>query len=384
MQDLGFADATRAHARWLSGYLTLEAEGLAEKRKKMGKGLFPFLRGSFHRWRWQWRAVDPAVREGAPVLLAAGDVHLEDFGTWRDAEGRLVWGVNDFDEAAEMPFTADLVRLATSLLVQHADEPEVAHLPPAEGIAAILAGYREGLGEDGRPFVLETAENETLRRVALAGDRPAAAWEKIRGERGKARAGSPEDRALRDLLLTSLPQGALPDPALLTEPKGLGSLGRPRWRLVAEWHGGLVAREAKATAPSAWTMPETPASRVTDHRRLAAEARRAPDPAFLITERWVVRRLSPEARKIELADMAGEADRAAAERVLLRAMGAEVANLHAGTARDPAAIEAWLAGRREGWLAKAAAAARQRVEADYAAFRQDPGVVEWTPPAGGG
>jgi hypothetical protein len=379
--DTGFADATRAYARWLSFYLPLEAEGLAEKRKKMGKGLFPFLRGSFYRWRHQWDAVDAAVRE-APALLAAGDVHLENFGTWRDAEGRLVWGVNDFDEAAEMPFTADLVRLATSLLLHHADATEVAHLPAEQGIAAILAGYRSGMGEGGGPFILETAANETLRRVALAGDEPAEEWEKIRGTRGKARPGTPGDAGLRDLLLTSLPQGSRPDPALLTEPKGLGALGRPRWRLVASWNGGLVAREAKATAPSAWAMPARPASAVTDHRRLAAEARRAPDPAFLITERWVVRRLSPEVRKIELPDMAKEADPASAEQVLLEAMGAELANLHRGTARDPGVVQAWLTARPEDWLGTAARAARDRVAEDFAAFRRDPGVVEEVPPPG--
>jgi len=40
----------------------------------------------------------------APRLLAVGDLHVENFRTWRDAEGRLVWGVNDFDEVAEMPY----------------------------------------------------------------------------------------------------------------------------------------------------------------------------------------------------------------------------------------------------------------------------------------
>ena len=52
----------------------------------------------------------------APSVLAVGDIHLENFGTWRDAEGRLVWGVNDYDEAAEMPYILDLVRLAVSAL----------------------------------------------------------------------------------------------------------------------------------------------------------------------------------------------------------------------------------------------------------------------------
>jgi uncharacterized protein (DUF2252 family) len=39
------------------------------------------------------------------------------FGTWRDVQGRLVWGVNDFDEACRWPFTHDLVRLTTSVFL---------------------------------------------------------------------------------------------------------------------------------------------------------------------------------------------------------------------------------------------------------------------------
>jgi hypothetical protein len=26
-----------------------------------------------------------------PRVLGVGDIHLENFGTWRDAEGRMVW-----------------------------------------------------------------------------------------------------------------------------------------------------------------------------------------------------------------------------------------------------------------------------------------------------
>ncbi len=50
-------------------------------------------------------------------MLAVGDIHVENFGTWRDAEGRLVWGVNDFDDAARMPYAIDIVRLATSAVL---------------------------------------------------------------------------------------------------------------------------------------------------------------------------------------------------------------------------------------------------------------------------
>jgi len=50
-------------------------------------------------------------------VMAVRDLHLENFGAWRDVEGRLVWGVNDFDEAHPMAFANDLVRLAVSALL---------------------------------------------------------------------------------------------------------------------------------------------------------------------------------------------------------------------------------------------------------------------------
>ena len=59
-------------------------------------------------------AADLSGPGGRADLLCVGDLHVENFGVWRDAEGRLVWGVNDFDEACEAAFAGDLVRLLAS------------------------------------------------------------------------------------------------------------------------------------------------------------------------------------------------------------------------------------------------------------------------------
>jgi uncharacterized protein (DUF2252 family) len=46
---------------------------------------------------------------------------------------RLVWGVNDFDEACRLPYTNDLVRLATSVtMASHANSIA---LSPADSAA---------------------------------------------------------------------------------------------------------------------------------------------------------------------------------------------------------------------------------------------------------
>ncbi len=90
---------------------------------------------------------------GAPELLAIGDLHVENFGTWRDAEGRFVWGINAFDEAYPMPYTIDLVRLVTSALLE--GRAENLSITGRDAAAAILTGYAEIIAAGGKPFILE-------------------------------------------------------------------------------------------------------------------------------------------------------------------------------------------------------------------------------------
>ena len=107
--------ANRDYERWLAAQLhgeIVEAD-LKKKHKRMRDSAFVFLRATY--WRWAETILDicPDLSD-APAVLAVGDTHLENFGTWHDEDGRLVWGVNDYDECAEMPYILDLVRLATS------------------------------------------------------------------------------------------------------------------------------------------------------------------------------------------------------------------------------------------------------------------------------
>src|SRR5690349_19923955 len=105
--------ATQSYERWLSKYLNLIPADLEKKHEEMAAGVFLYFRAAFYRWMQLWdERGDSWVN--APKVLAVGDLHVENFGTWRDVEGRLVWGVNDFDEVYNLPFTVDLVRLASS------------------------------------------------------------------------------------------------------------------------------------------------------------------------------------------------------------------------------------------------------------------------------
>jgi len=110
---MNIAKATQSYEAWLGKRINLLPADLKRKHMAMAQDVFPFLRATFYRWMQLWPEVC-AQENHAPKVLAVGDLHVENFGTWRDAEGRLVWGINDFDEAYPLPYTIDLVRLAAS------------------------------------------------------------------------------------------------------------------------------------------------------------------------------------------------------------------------------------------------------------------------------
>src|SRR6185436_14773095 len=105
---------TAAYEKWLATQAPfVVAADVEKKHDAMDSSPFVFLRATFYAWARLWPAALPDLAE-APEVVSVGDLHLENFGTWRDTEGRLAWGINDFDEASVLPYTNDLVRLATS------------------------------------------------------------------------------------------------------------------------------------------------------------------------------------------------------------------------------------------------------------------------------
>src|ERR1700730_1378522 len=89
--------ATASYEQWLRNQIRVIDGDLDRKHRAMAEDLFSFLRATFYRWIQVWPEVCSAY-SSAPEVLAVGDLHVENFGTWRDVEGRLVWGINDFDE----------------------------------------------------------------------------------------------------------------------------------------------------------------------------------------------------------------------------------------------------------------------------------------------
>ncbi len=355
---IGIAEATRSYEKWLGGHVRLLPADLKLKHERMKGDEFEFFRATYYRWAQLYPGLPGAVtRCGA--LLAVGDLHAENFGTWRDADGRLVWGVNDFDEAVRLPWTNDLVRLAAS--IEMATSAGRLKLKPAEACAALLAGYRAGLTRRGAPFVLEE-KHLALRKLAVERLKdPGVFWGKLTAlpaERGRI------PGAARKAM-----EKALPAPhevlRIVHRVAGLGSLGRERFVTLAEYAQSLVAREAKALAPSAahWAAGRAGVKEI-EYGRILKKAVRCADPFAMPRGQWMVRRLSPSCSRIELADLPRSRD----ERYLCEAMGFETANVHVGSGKR-GALERELQRLGDQWLAEASAQMAEWTRRDWKEWR---------------
>ena len=337
--------ATQGYESWLAKRIDLLDADLKKKHDAMAQDVFPFLRATFYRWMQLWPQVC-AAEARAPVVLAVGDLHVENFGTWRDVEGRLVWGINDFDEAYDLPYTIDLVRLAASAHI--AVREAKLKIGPKDACDAILAGYKKGLHSGGHPFVLAEEHAWLHALVTTVLRNPQQFWKKLDGlPAWKGRVPKSALKALERML----PEEDL-EYRIVHRIAGLGSLGRERLVAIANYRGAQIAREAKALAPSAcvWAAT-TKVSEKIRYQDILDQSVRAIDPFVQLKGRWIVRRLGPDCSRVELASMPKERD----ESKLLHYMGFETANVHLGTLRRTAAILRDLAKRPHNWLHKASA-----------------------------
>ncbi|WP_424952491.1 DUF2252 family protein [Deinococcus sp.] len=352
----GIAESTVAYETWLGHQVAVRRADLKIKHERMSATPLAFLRGTFYRFMQRWPALAGDL-DGMPVVPSVGDIHLENFGTWRDAAGRLVWGVNDFDEAAALPYALDLVRLGVSawLSVEAGD----LSLPAHAAATAVLTGYRDGLRAGGRPFVLE-AEHAWLRRLVTAERRAEVFWANLEA---LPRLKVPVPRPAATLLRAALPSGGRV--WFAHRVVGLGSLGRARLLACTEWQGGPLAMEAKALVPSAaaW-MTGLKAARSSAQEVLAGCVR-SPDPSVSFRQGFALRRLSPSAQRLDLSDLSGRRD----ERQMLRAMGQEIANVHLGAPQQVRAILHDLQKRTDPWFAERMEQGARQVNADLHDWR---------------
>jgi hypothetical protein len=353
---VSFVKDNKAFEKWLASQCEIVRPDIEYKHHRMEKNAFIFLRATYFRWARKIGDWCPELMD-APQVRAVGDLHVENFGTWRDRDGRLVWGVNDFDEAAEMPYVLDIVRLVTSIQLAP-DRPRAINNKAAAN--AVVRGYRDGLE---KPHAALLFEGQTwLRPYAEPGkNKPAKFWKEVK----KYKKATPPP-AIRKALTRSLP-GNVDSIRMCKRRKGGGSLGRQRFVAVAFWRGGQILREAKALVPSAWVWANgRGGTQKPAFLKLANGRYRAPDPFLKIKNKFIIRRIAADSEKIDLGDDAG----AKLQVRFLRAMGYDLASIHVDRPGSLDKIKADLARRPRGWLNAAAAVAAAKVREDYREWRR--------------
>lgn len=86
------------------------------KFRKMAETPFAFYRGSAPLFYADLaRDNDPFLNEKTSRVWIQGDLHAENFGTYMNGKGTLVFDVNDYDESYVAPFSWDVKRFCASL-----------------------------------------------------------------------------------------------------------------------------------------------------------------------------------------------------------------------------------------------------------------------------
>ena len=365
---MNIVQATRRFESWLGKTIELVPDDLVYKHQQMKADPFLFFRATYYRWCQRWREECPRLA-GAATTSSVGDLHLENFGTWRDVEGRLIWGVNDFDEAHPMAFTNDLVRLTVSAFL--AAELNSAFAVKKQDVCReILDGYCGYLRKGGEPFVL-MEKHSLLRAMAIQDLRqPDEFWKRLSSKTATLPAKkvpSPARSAIK-----SISPDVNFEMRIVRTPKGLGSLGRQRFLAMAEHDGGMIAREAKSAAPSALLWAEgkkgTRGNPYLD--KTVRSAVRCRDPFYETHKNWLVRRLGPDCSRIDIAELVHHKDIS----LLLRCMGAETANIHLGGKKARRRISKDLTKLPGKWLMHAAEKMYRVCLKDWKDFRD--GVEE--------
>ncbi|MDG4862966.1 DUF2252 domain-containing protein [Streptomyces sp. T-3] len=142
------------------------------KFRKMAASAFAFYRGTaclFYHDLEREQHGGPYLDDRTGRVWIHGDLHAENFGTYMDSQGRLIFNVNDFDEAYVGPFTWDLKRFAASVALigysKALSDDQISDL-----VRTYAAAYRERIhalatgakDDEVPPFTLDTAEGPLM------------------------------------------------------------------------------------------------------------------------------------------------------------------------------------------------------------------------------
>lgn len=381
-----------------------DPQRLKLKLLKMRASPFSFLRGSAHLFHQ--RVKRRGVLKTSPAAWCCGDLHLENFGSYKGDNRLAYFDLNDFDESALAPAAWDPLRLLTSLHVA-AGELQLQADAVQPLARQMLDAYAEALAA-GKAYWLErdTASGPVRELLQSLSQRqradflarrceppvPGGGPRRLLLDGKRALAASAQERREVKAFMADFAQGQ-PDPGFFKvldvarRIAGTGSLGLPRFVILVKGKGrpeGHYLLDLKAVLPSSLA----PAGGCRQPR-FADEAERAVavqrcmqavpvaflQPVSFRGQPFVLRGLQPTEDRLDLPRLAARPrDLARA----LQTMGRLVAWAQlrsAGRAGSANADELMDFGRRGAgpgkWrdrLIEASAAAAQQVHDDWAAF----------------
>lgn len=303
-----------------------EPERLALKYAAMRRDALTFFRGTAHLFYHDWPNKSPL--DETPLTWACGDLHLENFGSYKAMNGLAYFDINDFDEAGLAPAGRDLARFATSALLAAAE----LHITSIEARAAwILArqSYAAQLSA-GKAMWIERATargvvKRLLERVKKRSRAMLLASRTVRVD-GRRRFRVDGRRALELPNAERRSVGRLlgaisvcrDDPSyyrvldVVRRVAGTGSLGLRRWAILVNGHGGpngQVLLDLKQAAPSAMlpipsvTQPKwaSEADRVvTIQERVQAQSPALLHALSVGRDSYILRELQPSEDRLSL------------------------------------------------------------------------------------
>jgi len=310
-----------------------EPERLALKYAAMRGSSFAFLRGTCHLYYAD--LPDSAVFRKAPHAWICGDLHLENFGTYKGDNRLVYFDLNDFDEAVLAPCTLELVRAVTSIVVA----AKAFGIPQKTGLAlcaVYLDAYCKSLAL-GKPRWIDRDAAEGLVASLFEGLRQRKRKDYIAGRttlknskrmlNTDGRKALPATDAQRAKVVSFMEKFAetRKDPGFYRvidvsrRIAGTGSLGVERYAILIHGKGGpeghylLDLKEALPSALQPRLAVAQPKWRSEAERIVAVQNRvQAVAPAFLHAvdigrTSYVLKGLQPSQDRVSLADARGDA-----------------------------------------------------------------------------
>src|SRR5665213_393 len=347
-------------------YLTAVHRGLdpamlPTKYAAMRRSPFSYMRGACQLFYLSLPA-EATISEAPPTWLC-GDMHVENFGTYKGDNRLTYFDVTDFDQAARGPLTLDLVRFLASVRVG-AEEWGVASDGTEGLVQRSLVAYATELGLGKPSWIERESAKGTVKRLfaQVAGRSRSELLGRYSTKKNKRRrlaidgqhllAATAEERAGVELMITGIAEAArdvdyfrIVDVALRVA--GIGSLALPRYIALVEGRGSPdrnVLLDIKLAHPSAIAVlrPQVQATWGSEAERIVAVQRHSAivAPAFLFSSEWdgrsyCVRVLQPDDDRVRLHDWEKQPKKIAEAIVLM------------------ASVAAWMHLRGGGWLSSA-------------------------------